>query len=348
MAVAQATSYKETLEALLAAHNFLGGPAESELWQQWLDHNANQGRAEIQSLVHNRVRLEFKARAVAMLLLPPDTSLVFPWRPRPGFMRYLNGIPLMAKIIPPELREFTARLLIVNTGIVAAVMGNSDAEDALYRYGLQILGFLEVLPEDSPLAQDLLDAYPLGLTALLESRLPRGLKLKGDARMRSMILPEGATAVTGRKQVCLLGNYTREIGTLARDHGGQADYDVELFLSQIRWLLGLRVSDDFNLFQSWDLESTWAFLQGEERADLRRGFARHVIPRTPSLQQYALSAAQTLNEMLAEFEDDPETRFRILTALEGAGLLRQEDDRLRRAYAEIGEGILAKMRVPEV
>ncbi len=356
------------IRRLLAAFPQTTPPQEvDQTWNAWL----NEGRSStsLRELLSSSAREEFKARAIAVLLIP-DFRLL-PFQSRFVFEsespNYLNMFAFSAESCPAPLRLFAAEVLYECVKFVVED-GRTDFIQALTGYNELILQFLAFLPEKSELAVKLFSYFrindvkeyriqdertgyrPFG-ALLSNTRVHEKWKRLADEQMREHVTAE----LTGQAKPRVeweeaLPLYVAHVYTA---NGGQILlYSDELFASQLDWLLSLpdidrQATPIFSSEEAHKLMRRLLF-RGNNRVLCHR-LVRHVVLHrgtdgNPTFSVNHGGDRTFAENILDEFGDqDPELHDRLPDLLESYKTRCQEAEQYRRGIAAREQKLLAAM-----
>jgi hypothetical protein len=321
----------------------VGLKKDDHVWEEWLEledpDNSSGYTSNLIDLLRSKVRIEFKMRAVAILLVPfrycipfklnsewngaireDGNTLLDLWK---NFFKRFN--------ITGELLTFTADLIhhcILEVKDIPKKVRGYDV--SLYYYNDYIIQLLGILPEDDPVAEKLFSVYQLfgphiihadgnrdlhysyhPFFEILIANIPEKWKRLAISRMHTIIEEEESGL---REPPSEDGHAVRTLKAYAGEISRQICayqkifYSTELFVFQLRFILGLSQIQNLGLFPSYDIHRILKIITHRRYKPLRYRLARYVVLENTTdntkFKVYSKETKSAAKVMLAEFGDD--------------------------------------------
>lgn len=348
----------KTVTALLArlkARFF--GTEDENAWTNWVNFKKQEWR-DLYALIASDVRPSFKERAILVLLVPLWEWVPFYWRESGSDYKYWCDRKF-TKTLTPELAEYTADLVKDFYKAVMEMGEPGKHSSALYFYNQCIIDLLPLLSEEK--ANELFGCYQLNdpvsfsgmddssgynfFRYLMSSDIDIKWKRMADAQMRQIIRNEVAGESKPR------ADWEQAIRCYANIvelnlYGEKLPYDVEMFASQMDFIIDNAGDEKYCLLQSYHLVKYFKLFSGEKYRELRRRITQYVILyKGEDFRIYSDELMEASQMIMKEFG---ETELELATILKPAIENGKEELAERRRQAEMKKGhekgILASMR----
>jgi hypothetical protein len=268
---------------------------EEEIWNAWLNLKKRECR-DLKDLLDLEVRLEFKARALTILLSPDTHALPFRWDYTENSLSnylFLNWIKV--KEISPNLWGFMGELIYQNVEYCWNNLNNEKMQEVLFFYNNTFIpGLLSVLPEDGDLADTLFKRFQVNdplpycnmetqsgynpFYIMLVSDVPDKWKNLVEQKMQDRIMEEIKGDKHPReKWEDALKCYTDHIQMM--NYNGEMGYSRDIFISQMNFIVELPNIEKYEteLFSSWQFLHILQTLKGDDLYDLRHKLSRLIV-----------------------------------------------------------------------
>lgn len=338
---------------------------QNRTWNEWLALKRQECR-DLRELLKGDVKEAFKARAIAILLAPRIKFAPFAWSDNTSLNDYLFlSDKVVLKELSTQLRDFALALLEVNIDAALVPDADEDLRRTLFYYNRYILEALILLEEDDPRAADLFSRYqindPVAFWNMDEASgynpicnifhnpdVPEKWKRLADEKVCEVIRAEQEGCTQPRNDwEKALSNYVNHIQL--NFYGEQFPYSIELFASQVDFILGLPNIDGHEYFNSWHTARILRMLDGEDRKGLRYRFTRHVILEDRgeygTFKAFSDDTMTGARMILEEFGDtDPELRTRLDAIIAEGEARMQENQEAAHEKQTQTDAVMAQMR----
>lgn len=335
------------------------------IWRQWLGLGRGGVREpnDLIEIANSDKALAFRARAITILLLPDLRFSPFMWVDNSGIKGW-NYLFLYKKInvstFPDQLKRFIGELVCLNVDAVTATDYNDKLYNSIFGYNKYILQMLAILSEKDHLAERLFNRYhmidPVGYSGMEEcsgyhpfeelmwAEVPETWKWLADKKMHEIVLSEVQGKTKPRHDwedalSCYAGIVRYYV--CVRD---RFIYGIDLYISQITFLMNLKNAAKYSVIESRHLRKTLELLDGEVNRELRHRVSRYVVldTRNTAYHNFWVHDEETrlgAQMVLDEFGDeDTELQERLVLLLMNYRLKEKEKvDRLAEEAARVSE-----------
>lgn len=332
---------------------------QNDAWEIWLEFK-QRDFSDLRELVKADVKDVFKARAIAILLVPDLKLAPFVWRDKTSLNTYVGvGRGFALANLSPQLQKFVIALLEINIDVALVPNAGENIRQTLSSYNRYILQALAMLPANDPTAARLFERYQINdpvaywsmdeasgyspFYDILRADIPEKWKRLADDKMRAIILEEKLGRAQPRRDYeGAVKCYARHIGMCLYDKPFL--YSPVLFASQVDLII--RQSEPI---PPHHVPTILMLLAGESHKELRHQLAQYVtfVSRDEwnAFSVHDEGTRSAAITMLNEFgNEDPQLADRLLK------MLAEAVERARKSHVATAvqqaraDAIMAQMR----
>lgn len=301
--------------------SFLDVYRQNKIWEEWLGLKKECEPRDLCKLLNSDVNDAFKARAIAILLVPRIKLVPFVWTgdKRSLLENYLSHTTMLSKL-SPQLQTFTIALLEINISMALMPEADENLRETLSVYNGYIIQSLALLPEDDSRAERLFERYQINdpvawynmvegesgykpFRDILASNVPEKWKCLADKKMREIIhAEEKGFAQPREKWERALPKYMDTLNACSVS-STRTIYSLDLLASQVEFILDLNTTYRMQ-FSTYTL---LAMPDGESLKELRHRMVRHAMRIKDGGFTYGFHEGETLmntSKVLEEFGNE--------------------------------------------
>lgn len=345
--------------------NFASSVSDEKAWFDWLEYRKPRGIHDLRTILSGNFRMEFKKRALFIMLVPSFYWIPWPWKPEfETHESYAFGQAENIKDLPMELVRYVAKLVLEFSIILRASPDLFKKHTAtLYSYNEYMLQLFTRLPDEEidPLfpyfslnditvwsSPDESSGYNPFETMLRTKGIRDNWKDAADRKMREIVRKE----LSGKAQPRAswedaFTRYADIIGymTYRKD---DMPYDTGLFTSQIDFLVGLGAYKQ-DLFRDWHIDGILDLLSDDKYSRIRIKFINFVTfgnkePFRVRDEKGLATAQRMLTHATNNWFYVPALTTKLYEAIEYGKKRIQEDASALRTRQSQDEAVLEKMR----